>query len=72
MDNQISVPRKESVARILVVDDHPNTATTLARAISQLGDGVEVMSATNGKEAIEYANGGNAASLPDPVLKVRK
>lgn len=58
MDNQISVTRKEAVARILVVDDHPNTATTLARAISQLGDGVEVMSATSGKEAIEYANGG--------------
>jgi len=58
MDNQISATNKESVARILVVDDHPNTATTLARAISQLGEGVEVMSATSGKEAIEYANGG--------------
>jgi CheY-like chemotaxis protein len=58
MDTPISVTRKEAVARILVVDDHPNTATTLARAISQLGEGVEVMSATSGKEAIEYANGG--------------
>ena len=58
MDNNISTARKEAAARILVVDDHPNTATTLARAISQLGDGVEVMSATSGKEAIEYANGG--------------
>lgn len=58
MDTPISIPRKESVARILVVDDHPNTATTLARAISQLGEGVEVISATSGKEAIEFANGG--------------
>ncbi len=58
MDTPISVPRKEAVARILVVDDHPNTATTLARAIAQLGEGVEVMSATSGKEAIEFANGG--------------
>ena len=58
MDNQISITRKEAVARILVVDDHPNTATTLARAISQLGEGVEVLSATSGKEAIEHANGG--------------
>lgn len=58
MDSPNSAPQKQSVARILVVDDHPNTATTLARAISQLGDGVEVMSATSGKEAIEYANGG--------------
>lgn len=58
MDTSVSIPRKESVARILVVDDHPNTATTLARAISQLGEGVEVMSATSGKEAIELSNGG--------------
>lgn len=56
MENKNSVMSKESVARILVVDDHPNTATTLARAISQLGDGVQVVSATSGKEAIEYAN----------------
>lgn len=58
MDNTIPVTHKESAARILVVDDHPNTATTLARAIAQLGDGVEVMSATSGKEAIEYADDG--------------
>ncbi len=59
MDTPVAIPpRKESVARILVVDDHPNTATTLARAISQLGEGVEVISATSGKEAIEFANGG--------------
>lgn len=58
MDNKISTTQKESAARILVVDDHPNTAMTLARAISQLGAGVEVMSATSGKEAIEYADGG--------------
>ena len=58
MDNPTLAPHKAPAARILVVDDHPNTATTLARAISQLGDGVEVMSATSGKEAMEYANGG--------------
>jgi CheY-like chemotaxis protein len=39
--------------RILVVDDHPNTAMTLARAISQLGPGIEVISATSGKMALE-------------------
>ena len=58
MENKTPVAINESVARILVVDDHPNTATTLARAISQLGVGVEVLSATSGKEAIEYANNG--------------
>ncbi len=42
-----------SVARVLVVDDHPGTATTLARAISQLGPEIEVISATNGKDALE-------------------
>ena len=40
-------------ARILIVDDHPGTAMTLARAISQLGQDIEVMSATSGMEAIE-------------------
>ncbi|HEX2993977.1 MAG TPA: response regulator [Anaerolineales bacterium] len=39
-----------------MVDDHPHTATTLARAIAQLGDGIHVLSATSGKQALEYAN----------------
>ncbi|MBN2117487.1 MAG: response regulator [Anaerolineales bacterium] len=46
---------KPAPVRILVVDDHPYTATTLARAISQLGDGINVVSATSGKQALEYA-----------------
>ena len=45
-------------ARILVVDDHPNTALTLSRAISQLGPGLEVISATNGKTALERVKDG--------------
>ncbi len=40
-------------ARVLVVDDQPGTATTLARTISQLGPEVEVVSATSGKRALE-------------------
>jgi signal transduction histidine kinase/DNA-binding response OmpR family regulator len=44
--------------KILVVDDHPSTARTLARAISQLGPRVEVFSATSGQEALEQANNG--------------
>ncbi|HJW28975.1 MAG TPA: response regulator [Saprospiraceae bacterium] len=40
-------------ARILVVDDHPNTAHMLARALSQLGPNVIVISATSGREALE-------------------
>lgn len=47
---------EQAPVRILVVDDHPNTALTLARAISQLGDGIHVISATSGKQALEYAS----------------
>jgi CheY-like chemotaxis protein len=36
-----------------VVDDHLGTATTLARAISQIGPGLEVIPATGGQEALE-------------------
>jgi CheY-like chemotaxis protein len=43
---------------ILVVDDHPATAATLARAISQLGPRVEVVSATSGAEALATVAGG--------------
>jgi len=49
-------------ARVLVVDDHPGTATTLARAISQLGPGIEVVSATSGKMALEQVRD-NAVDL---------
>src|SRR5512143_771894 len=42
-----------SPVRVLVVDDHPSTATTLARAISQLGPGVDVLSAESGEKALE-------------------
>ena len=42
-----------SLVRILVVDDHPTTASTLARAIKQSWPEVEVISATSGKEALE-------------------
>ena len=49
--------------RILVVDDHPNTAMTLARAIAQLGPKVEVLSATSGNEALERVRDGAADIL---------
>ncbi|MBK8780778.1 MAG: response regulator [Anaerolineales bacterium] len=39
--------------RILVVDDHPNTAATLARALAQLGPSVDVVSAASGREALD-------------------
>jgi len=46
-------PSGEFPVRVLIVDDHPTTAHTLARAVSQLGPNVEVVSATSGREALE-------------------
>ena len=57
MSEQTSPPNLPS-ARVLIVDDHPNTALTLSRAISQLGPGIEVISATNGKTALERVKDG--------------
>lgn len=45
-------PSQEHV-RILIVDDHPNTATTLARALAQIGSYVDVVSAVSGFDALE-------------------
>jgi signal transduction histidine kinase/DNA-binding response OmpR family regulator len=56
--NQTARSSDDAPVKILVVDDHPNTATTLARAISQLGSRVEVASATGGSEALKYVKDG--------------
>jgi len=54
MDSRLTLPKVDSHVRILIVDDHPNTAHMLARAISRLGPHVEVISATSGLEAIKH------------------
>ena len=51
--NQSTLSHRSTPIRILVVDDHLGTATTLARAISQIGSGLEVIPATSGQEALE-------------------
>jgi signal transduction histidine kinase/CheY-like chemotaxis protein len=56
--NQPSHPPETAPVKILVVDDHPNTATMLARAISQLGPSVEVSSAQGGTEALKHVKDG--------------
>ncbi len=53
MGMEKSTSPNTSPVRVLVVDDHPSTATTLARAISQLGPGVDVLSAESGEKALE-------------------
>ena len=40
-------------ARILIVDDHPHTASMLARALGQFEAPVEILTARGGKEALE-------------------
>ena len=50
--NKLTLSPGSSPVKVLVVDDHPNTAITLARAIAQLGAGVRVISATSGNDAL--------------------
>ncbi len=42
-----------SPVRILIVDDHPNTASMLARALGQFPTPVEILTAHSGAEALE-------------------
>jgi signal transduction histidine kinase len=51
--NDSKSPASNAHVRILIVDDHPNTATTLARAMSQLGPGVDILTAESGEQALE-------------------
>jgi signal transduction histidine kinase/CheY-like chemotaxis protein len=50
--------------RILIVDDHPNTATMLARVLSKFDVPVEVITASSGEDALAKI-GGAAADRPD-------
>ena len=61
--DRISPSPHATPVKILVVDDHPNTAMTLARAISRLGPRVDVRSATSGVEALECVKDGAADIL---------
>lgn len=63
MENGQMFPINDSNVKVLVVDDHPNTANMLARAISRLGTHVEVVSATSGLEAIKHVEDGVADIL---------
>ena len=47
-----------SSARVVVVDDHPHTAELLARALSQLGPHLQIISATSAQQALECAQEG--------------
>ena len=63
MENLQTFSAGDSHVKVLVVDDHPNTAKMLARAISRLSPNVDVVFATNGHEALKYSNDGAADIL---------
>ena len=63
MKNRQALSADDSRIKVLVVDDHPNTAIMLARAISRLGSHVEVVSATSGLEALQHIEDGAADIL---------
>jgi len=63
MDIGLNLPVANSHVKILVVDDHPNTANMLARVISRLGPHVEVVSAVSGSEALRQVETGKADIL---------
>jgi len=44
--------------RILIVDDHPGTASTLARILGQVDASVEILTAHNGPEALALVGDG--------------
>lgn len=51
--SELSISPKLQSARILIVDDHPGMAATLGRTLAQLGPDIEVIPATDGRDAIE-------------------
>jgi CheY-like chemotaxis protein len=53
MENGQNLSIADSRVKVLVVDDHPNTADMLARAISRIGTHVDAVSATSGHEALQ-------------------
>ena len=60
MNARPTLQTENSHFKVLVVDDHPNTADMLARAISRIGSHVEVVSATSGYEALKHLENGAA------------
>ena len=55
MENGQNLSNADSRIKVLIVDDHPNTATMLARAISRLSPNIDAIAATSGHEAIRHA-----------------
>jgi signal transduction histidine kinase/DNA-binding response OmpR family regulator len=46
-------PDSQQLARIVIVDDHPNTASMLARVLKKLDTPAEILTANSGEEALQ-------------------
>jgi signal transduction histidine kinase/DNA-binding response OmpR family regulator len=60
--DELQLPSTTS-ARILIVDDHPNTASMLARVLKKLEPPTEVLTANSGEEAIKLVGEGSVDVL---------
>ncbi len=55
-------------ARILIVDDHPNTGSMLARILNGVQPGVEILTAFNGREALAVVGDGVDVLIVDYLM----
>ncbi len=58
----------EGRARILIVDDHPNTGSTLARILEGIQTPVEILTALNGREALAIVGEGIDVLIADYLM----
>jgi CheY-like chemotaxis protein len=58
----------EGQARILIVDDHPNTGSMLARILNGVHPGVEILTAFNGHEALALVGEGIDVLIVDYLM----
>ena len=58
----------EVPARILIVDDHPNTGATLARILEGIHTSVKILTALNGREALAIIGEGVDVLIVDYLM----
>lgn len=61
-------PSSEVHARILIVDDHPNTGSTLARILGEIHTPVEIFTALNGQQALAIVDEGVDVLIVDYLM----
>ena len=67
MANPIS-PSPEVQVRILIVDDHPNTGSTLARILEGIHPSLKILTALNGQEALAIVGEGIDVLIVDYLM----